>query len=870
MEKNLFRYIWRHSAREQLVILAIVLVSMVFYFLSLDLPRTIVNDAIQGRAYGAAPTKTVLVWKLSLPAFLGGGETVLFSGVDMTRMQYLFALSGLFLLLVIVNGAFKYVINVRKGALGERVLQRMRSDLFAQLVRFTPEQFRNVKASEAATMIKDEVEPVGGFVGDAFIQPVFLGGQALTAMAFILLQSVPLGLIAGGIVLVQALVIPKLRREQLRLGKQRQLQSRALAGAVGEVVDSIAAVQDAGAVAYEQYRIDRRLETLYQIRFALYNRKFVVKFLNNFLAQITPFLFYLVGGYYALTGSLDIGQLVAVIAAYRDLPPPVKELIDWDQQRMDVDIKYEQVVEQFTAESPPVPLEGDDEIRLLSGTLDVKQLQVVDARNAVLLEPTTLSLNLPCHAVFLAQGGDAADLVARAIGAQITRYAGQVQIAGHTMALAPLRERGRRLGFVDRNPIIFNATIRANLLYALNQRRPERPTEDDEAWIDFEAAGARDAEDLDRRLVEALECVGLADGIYQMGLNAPIDAARYPDLPDAIARARPVVREVLAARGAAEFVESFDPQLYNRNATLGENLLFGVPRGKRTVLDLVTGPEMAPLLAAGGLIDRFVDIGRKIAEITVEIFSDLPPGSILFERFSFIASEDLPVFRDILARAGGGSGEQAAADRRALLGVALPYIESRHRLDLVDGELEARIVAARRDLMRALTARGSKEIEFYDPEHYCSLASIQDNLLFGRISFGAAGAGAEVMAAIRDTSARFGLELAILRVGLDSPAGYAGKLLSPYQRAAISVARDIVKSPDVLVLNEVTLGGSEAEMQEIVARIRARMAGRTLILVTRSEQMARGFDARAVFSGQRLVSFSAGAPLPAEPVSQIA
>ena len=35
-------------------------------------------------------------------------------------------------------------------------------------------------------MIKDEVEPLGGFIGDAFVQPAFLGGQALTALIFIL------------------------------------------------------------------------------------------------------------------------------------------------------------------------------------------------------------------------------------------------------------------------------------------------------------------------------------------------------------------------------------------------------------------------------------------------------------------------------------------------------------------------------------------------------------------------------------------------------------------------------------------------------------------------------------------------------------
>ena len=77
----------------------------------------------------------------------------------------------------------------------------------------------------------------------------------------------------------------------------------------------------------------------------------MVKFLNNLLAQVTPFLFYSIGGFFALRGTLDIGQLVAVIAAYRDLPPPMKELIDWDQQRLDVQVKYHQVVQHFAPDA---------------------------------------------------------------------------------------------------------------------------------------------------------------------------------------------------------------------------------------------------------------------------------------------------------------------------------------------------------------------------------------------------------------------------------------------------------------------------------------------------------------------------------------
>ena len=47
--------------------------------------------------------------------------------------------------------------------------------------------------------------------------------------------------------------------------------------------------------------------------------------------------------------------MVGVLLAYKDLPSPIKELIDWDQQRQDVQIKYEQVIDQFQPEGMMAP-----------------------------------------------------------------------------------------------------------------------------------------------------------------------------------------------------------------------------------------------------------------------------------------------------------------------------------------------------------------------------------------------------------------------------------------------------------------------------------------------------------------------------------
>src|SRR5690606_26969714 len=135
---------------------------------------------------------------------------------------------------------FKLHINTTKGRLGERMLRRLRFELYDRCLRFPPHHLRKVKQAEIATMIKDEVEPLGGFIGDAFVQPAFLGGQALTALAFIMWQSVWLGSVALAVLLLQAIIIPKLRVKVLMLGKARQLTARQLAGRVAETVDGMA------------------------------------------------------------------------------------------------------------------------------------------------------------------------------------------------------------------------------------------------------------------------------------------------------------------------------------------------------------------------------------------------------------------------------------------------------------------------------------------------------------------------------------------------------------------------------------------------------------------------------------------------------
>ncbi|MEZ5774479.1 MAG: ABC transporter ATP-binding protein/permease, partial [Hyphomicrobiaceae bacterium] len=651
MQTSLFPYIWQHTRREQIWILAVILISMPFYFMALDLPKSIVNGPIQGRGFETAgATAPFLKFSISLPGL--SEPLTLFPGFMIGRETALVALSLLFLALVCINGGFKLYINVYKGRLGERMLRRLRFDLVDRVLRFPPGQFRRIKSAEVATMVKDEVEPLGGFIGDAFVQPVFLGGQAITAMAFILTQSFWLGLIAAAIVGVQAFLIPKLRRRLLVLGKERQITARELAGRVGEVVEGIGEIRVNDATNWERADIAHRLGRIFFIRYELYNRKFFVKFLNNFLSQVTPFLFYLIGGWYALRGELDIGQLVAVIAAYKDLPSPIKELIDWDQQRQDVEIKFTQVMEQFSPDQMiPAGLQAASEATpaALARPIEASRLSITDDTGAKLIENVSFSMRPGERIALVGQVNAGGETVSEALARLIWPTSGRLALEGQDILEASEALTGRRLGYVGPSPYFPNQSIRDCLLYGLRNRPLGARTYEGEAarrrelevaearasanseldvaaeWTDYQGAGVEGPEALDRRLVEVLKLVELDEDVYQLGLRSRIDPNGNEAIAGRVLSARHNLRKRLAEPRLARLVEPFDAERYNRLSPIAANLLFGTAVSPAYETDnLPANAHVLGVLEASGLDKTLCEMGMRIAETMIELFGELP------------------------------------------------------------------------------------------------------------------------------------------------------------------------------------------------------------------------------------------------------
>ncbi|TMV76710.1 ABC transporter ATP-binding protein, partial [Thioclava sp. BHET1] len=640
LESSLTRYIWKHTKRQQIWVLCIVLLSMIPYFLAFDLPKQIVNGPLQGMGFkNPGDTQTFMHISFSLPGY---GTVELFQGLQLDRMSLLFALSFVFLALVIVNGLFKFYINTYKGRLGERLLRRIRFDLVDRVLRFPPATFKRVKSAEIASMVKDEVEPLGGFTGDAFVSPLFLGGQALTALAFIFMQNLWLGLITAALVSVQGLLIPRLRRRLLVLGRERQVTAREFAGRVGEIVDGIGAIHAFDTSNFERADVATRLGRIFRIRYDIYQWKFLVKFINNFLASVTPFLFYSVGGYLTLEGHLDLGQLVAVIGAYKDLPSPLKELIDWDQARQDVEVKYHQVVGQF-AVSPLIGAEiqqVDPEGPRFAGEvpLAVTNLTLADDSGGTVVNHVSLKFAQGEHVAMVGKAAGGAEALAEAIGRQVWPASGRITLDDQDLLSLPESVTGRALTYVAAEGYFFYGTLGENLLYGV-KHAPLRETETDEEgqerrqweireaaragtpyfdlthdWLDYRSVGATGPEDLMEAIFPALEAAELSNDILTLAVRSVFDLSARPELTDQLVELRGALYHALDAAGLSGLIIPYDPQSYNTEASVGENLLFGNPTGALlSRREVAKDPYFRGLVIEMGLNRELFEMGREIA-----------------------------------------------------------------------------------------------------------------------------------------------------------------------------------------------------------------------------------------------------------------
>jgi ABC-type multidrug transport system fused ATPase/permease subunit len=306
MPSSIFGYVWQTSASDQVWLSLLAVGVFLLTAGPLELQRRIVNSALKSGAF-----------------------------------HEVLMLCGAYAALVIVAGGLKLGFNIYRSWVSERAVRRLRRTVHAQSAVWRQHhEADNKHEGTSISIVIAETEPVGGFVGMSFSEPLLQCGILTTVFAYMLYLQPWMALFAFGLFSLQISFVPRMQRAINRFAARRIQTLRAVGGEMIEDWSGDGKPND-GQIFHE------RIDLAFRLNMRIYWVKFTMNFLMNLTYHLGVVGILLVGGWHVLEHSLEVGTVVAFISGLSNINEPWGDLVNYMRELMVAQVKYRLIADAF-------------------------------------------------------------------------------------------------------------------------------------------------------------------------------------------------------------------------------------------------------------------------------------------------------------------------------------------------------------------------------------------------------------------------------------------------------------------------------------------------------------------------------------------
>ena len=313
MPNSLLRFVWRVSGWHQLALILISGLVLAIDIVPIELQRRIVNDTVGGGAF-----------------------------------QPILALVAAYLAVIVTEGLLKLALNMYRNWIGEFSVRWLREAVFAAARCRGDEPISPETEGIQLSIVLDEAEPVGGFVGESISEPVLQAGVLVIVAVYLLYLQPVMALVIAGVFISQMMFVPLMQERINRRIASRIMLFRAISTGI---VDAGSARDTDGS----QYR---NIMSIYRTNMSIYWLKYAMNLLMNLMAHGGIAAILALGGYLVVTGQTEMGTVVAFLAALAKVNDPWGELVTWYRDLRAAQVKYALVRDAAAAGAIDVGRDG--------------------------------------------------------------------------------------------------------------------------------------------------------------------------------------------------------------------------------------------------------------------------------------------------------------------------------------------------------------------------------------------------------------------------------------------------------------------------------------------------------------------------------
>ena len=376
--------------------------------------------------------------------------------------------AGILLIIYIAAYLLNYIQIRMMGGIGQRLLFRLRNDVFEKLQELPLDFFNQNKAGDLISRINNDTDMLSEFFSHSLMQFIRNIIMMTGAGLFLLLINLPLGLATLSptvILLVFTIAIsPWIRRKN-------KATLKSIGNLSAEIQESLANFKVIVAFDRRDY-FRKHLENANREN---YKKSIYAGVANSLLSPIYTFasnigqLIVLTLGIWLITqGRFSIGLLISFIAYVSNFYNPLRQIARlWANFQLTL-AAWDRISQLLSLKSNLPVIEGSKEIKSNS-FIHFKDVSFAYPNGEKVLKNVSFELQRGKTYAFVGPTGGGKTTTASLISRLYDATKGAVLIDGKDIKSYTACERASKIGFILQDPILFTGTVRENILYGNNE-----------------------------------------------------------------------------------------------------------------------------------------------------------------------------------------------------------------------------------------------------------------------------------------------------------------------------------------------------------------------------------------------------------------